>query len=293
MVAFVLPESPRYLITKKNYSKAYSILRKIAKTNRKLDSMISENELRIIFQPNEKLIEPSVEQNKGQINEDNNLLSTEEKITQTETEKESQSLFSYLINPIFNSIKTFILTYIWIALSMIYYGVSLGITSISSDFDPYVMYFLSSIAEIVGYAACHLNDKFSRKKVLIGFLGSASLMCLMVALVPSNPESGNKSLTLNSVLIMVFASIGKAMASAAFNSGYVFTTKQYPTNVRNTLVALVSSIGRIGSLVSPQINLLRTLVWAPLPYYVFSAISFIACLLTMFLPDTSSLNFNL
>lgn len=153
------------------------------------------------------------------------------------------------------------------------------------------MYFLSSVAEIFGYICCHLNDKFSRKKVLIGFLGSASLMCLTVAVIPQNND--NKTISWNSILIIIFASIGKAMASAAFNSGYVFTSKQYPTNVRNTLVSLVSSIGRVGSLISPQINLLRVLVWDALPYLIFSFTSLIACLFTLFLPDTSSLNYNL
>ena len=221
MVAFILPESPRYLIGRKNFTKAYQILKRIAKTNGRLESMLSEHELKLLFQPNDKMSEASVEKNKLQDKEeDNNLLATDSLQSNTE----SQSLYSYLVNPVFNLIKTLLLTYIWVALSMIYYGVSLGITSISSDFDPYLMYFFSSIAEIVGYASCHLNDRFSRKKVLIGFLGSASAMCLVVALIPI--DSNNKSLTVNSVLIMVFASIGKAAASAAFNSGYVFTTKQ-------------------------------------------------------------------
>lgn len=100
------------------------------------------------------------------------------------------------------------------------------------------MYFFSSLAEIVGYVSCHLNDKFSRKKVLIGFLGSGGLMCLVVAVIPKSAING---ITWNSVLIIIFASIGKAMLSAAFNSGYVFTSKLYPTNVRSTLVSLVLS----------------------------------------------------
>jgi hypothetical protein len=159
------------------------------------------------------------------------------------------------------------------------------------------MYFFSSLAEIIGYASCHLNDYFSRKNVLIGFLGSASLMCLIVALIPTNSSIifniFNLNISLNSILIILFASIGKAMASAAFNSGYVFTSKLYPTSVRNTLVSLVSSIGRVGSLISPQINLLRKIVWAPLPYFIFSGSSLLACLFTIFLPDPSSYTYNL
>lgn len=63
---------------------------------------------------------------------------------------------------------------------MVTYSLSLvlkGITSISSTFNPYLMYFFSSLAEVIGYISCYLNDRFSRKKVMIGFLGTASLVC--------------------------------------------------------------------------------------------------------------------
>ena len=96
----------------------------------------------------------------------------------------------------FNLIKTVLLAYIWTATSMIYYGLTLGITLMSSSCDPYLMFFLSSVAEIVGYAMCHLDDRFSRKHVLIGFLGTASLAQLAVALIPLL-NSNHKSLTVN------------------------------------------------------------------------------------------------
>lgn len=152
------------------------------------------------------------------------------------------------------------------------------------------MCFLSSLSETIGYIFCYLNDKYSRKKVLIGFLASASIMCLSVVLIPL-PKSS--SISLNSILIIIFASIGKSMASAAFNSAYMFTSQSYPTSVRNTLVSIVSCSARIGSLISPQINLLRSLVWAPLPYLIFSGASLVACVFTFFLPDTSKLKYQL
>ena len=74
----------------------------------------------------------------------------------------------------------------------------------------------------------------------------------------------------------------------------IFSLKQrYPTNHRNTLVSLVSCVGRIGSLISPQVNILRTIVWQPLPFYVFSGITFVACFFMVFLPDISTLNYDL
>lgn len=146
------------------------------------------------------------------------------------------------------------------------------------------MYFLSSVSETLGYLCCYLNDKFSRKKVLIFFFALSSCFCVGVALVPS------ESNTLNTVLVILFASVGKAMASAAYNSAYMFTIQVYPTHVRNRLVSVVSCSSRIGSLVAPQINLLRSLVWTPLPYIILSATSLVACVCTFFLPDKYSIN---
>lgn len=151
------------------------------------------------------------------------------------------------------------------------------------------MCFLSSTSETIGYICCYLNDRFSRKKVLISFLASASIMCLTVVLIPLGNQSNG--ISWSAILIILFASIGKAMASAAFNSAYVFTSQLYPTSVRNTLVSVVSSSSRIGSLLAPQINMLRSLVWGPLPYLIFSGASLVSCVFTFFLPDTSSLNY--
>ena len=164
---------------------------------------------------------------------------------------------------------------------MIYFNFFLiGITSIG-DLNPYLAYLLSSIAELIGYASCHLNDKFNRKLMLIIFFGLTGVLCFSVTLIPIS----------QTILVIVGASIGKAMAAAAFNSCYVYTSQLFPTNVRTTFLMFVSSIGRIGSMISPQINLLQTLVWKPLPYIIFSSSSFVACLLVFILPDPSKLNY--
>ena len=147
--------------------------------------------------------------------------------------------------------------------------------------DPYLVYLISAIAELVGYMCCHLNDKFNRKKMLIVFFALTGLSCLIVVFVPNN----------QSILLIAFASVGKAMAAALYNSSYVYTNQMFPTNVRNTFVLLVSSLGRVGSIVSPQINLLQTLVWKQLPYIIFSSSTLIACIFVFVLPDPSKLNY--
>jgi MFS family permease len=156
-----------------------------------------------------------------------------------------------------------------------------GITNIS-NLDPYVSYSLSSLAEIFGYSLCFLNDKFGRKRMLIIFLTTSSLVCLVVALIPVNASS-------TAWLVLLFASLGKACASAAFNSCYVYSSYFFPTRIQNTMVLLVCSMGRLGSVVSPQINLLGQVVWSQLPYFIFSGGSFIGNIFIFLLPHPESI----
>lgn len=111
-------------------------------------------------------------------------------------------------------------------------------------------------------------------------------MCLLVALIPQG-VTDSSNLKWNDLLIIVFATIGKAMTSAAFNSVYIYTSFMFPVKVRNTLLLFVSSVGRIGSIISPEINLLGDIIWKPLSYIIFSASAFIGCLFVASLPDPS------
>jgi MFS family permease len=111
------------------------------------------------------------------------------------------------------------------------YLFKIGITGLDDQVNSYLMYLLSCLAEAIGYLSCHLNDKFGRKKMLMFFLVSASVVCLIVAMLPYSSASEPSSLNLIGILKISFASIGKAMASAAFNSAYVYNSLLYPTSV--------------------------------------------------------------
>jgi hypothetical protein len=87
------------------------------------------------------------------------------------------------------------------------------------------------------------------------------------------------------ILLVIFISIGKAMSSAAYNCAFIYTVHMFPTNFRNTMMLTVSSIGRLGAILSPQINLLGLLVWKQLPFVLFSLASFISAFLIFLLPD--------
>jgi hypothetical protein len=201
-----------------------------------------------------------------------------------------------LFHPRKTCFKTLILVYIWAALMLLYYGISLGVTSVDLV-NPYLMYFLSCIAELVGYLFCYLNDILGRKKTLIGFFFTTTIMYALIAFLSeyddetqiSSSSSSSATVYLFSskvILLMFFALVGKCAVSGAYNISYIYTSELYPTSTRNTAVLFLNCLGSISSLIAPQINLLKTLVWRPAPYIIYSICALLGCVGVWKLPET-------
>lgn len=144
------------------------------------------------------------------------------------------------------------------------------------------MYFMSGIAEFIGYTSCLLNDKYGRKKMFIIFLAIAGVVCFLVSMVPVSKDESIFSLY--SILLISLVTVGKASTSAAYNSTFIYTSLFYPTSIRSTLLLFISGLSRAGSLISPQINLLGYF-FKPLPYFVFGFSSILACVSVSILPN--------
>lgn len=265
-IAFFLPESPRILVVNKKYAEAAKVLNKMNKYNGN-QGEITEETLLTELGINKKEMECLKENHHTEV-----------------TVKTGNSAWYFLSHPYRNLVKFLLMAYVWVAVSLVYFGVSLGITSISSNLNPYVMYLLSSLAEMVGYTGGILGSKYSRNKILKVCLTLAGICCIVVAFIP---VTSNSITSWNSILIMLCVFIGKAMSATAFNLIYIYTNQLYPTFVRNTIVSYTASAGRFGSIISPLINLLGTTVWKPLPYLIFSSASFIAAGCLFFIPDAS------
>jgi MFS family permease len=191
-----------------------------------------------------------------------------------------------LFVPKSNFIKTSLCFYIWAALMLLYYGISLGVTSVGLT-NPYLMYFLSSIAELIGYIFCYVNDLFGRKKTISGFFLVTTLVYFLLALFSTSTNGPNESY--KTYFLMLLALIGKCSVSGSYNIAYIFTSELYSVTTRNTAVLFLTCVGGASSLVSPQINTLNRLVWAPLPYIIYSICSMLACLCVWFLPETKKI----
>lgn len=145
------------------------------------------------------------------------------------------------------------------------------------------MFLLSCLFEFTGYLLGLIGSKYPRRYVLTFYLGLTALVSIPVAMI--SPVNDANGISLNNIFIIIFASLGKMFTSTSVYLNYYYTSTIFPTSVRNSLVSFVSSTGKIGSFLAPQVNLLRYTVWTQLPYYIFSITTGTAFLLTNILPN--------
>ncbi len=148
----VIPESPRYLISSKYYEECYNVLVKMARMNEKSHKMFSKESFFKQIESNkdgtianhqrelEKRYQETLQSTN--FNEIQSLLNIKVKSSGNQEsdiellEKNSGSIIFFLFNPIKNLFMTLAMSYIWIALSMIYFGVSLGKYKLDQTFTP-------------------------------------------------------------------------------------------------------------------------------------------------------------
>lgn len=108
VIWFFVPESPRYLISMKYYDKALELFRKMARFNGQSAKDLPENSSVL-----QKIME-SEKLNEQKFNKENQLHLLED-----------QSKMKYLLKKE-NLIKTILFVYLWLAINLIYLGISLG-----------------------------------------------------------------------------------------------------------------------------------------------------------------------
>ncbi|XP_073967566.1 solute carrier family 22 member 1-like [Choristoneura fumiferana] len=171
--------------------------------------------------------------------------------------------------------RFFVCSVWWIASTFVNHG--LTINSVALQGNKYINYALTSIIDVPGHVIVTLILlKFKRKVPLVITFVACAVLCVCQPYV-----SGD----LPWLSITVYMA-GKLMSSFFFTITYIFTSELFPTYTRNSMHALCSSVGRIGSILAPQTPLLLA-YWSGLPATVFGLVSLTAGLLTLLVPDTA------
>ncbi|XP_075979723.1 organic cation transporter protein-like [Anticarsia gemmatalis] len=247
---WMLPESFRWLFSKGRYEEGVKVLKKSERIN-KVDVPKDHYE--------------QVEKQATKQRDDRKC----------ENLERNQSTFNQLLKSSMIWKRLFICSFLWISSTLVYYGLSINAIELSGN--SYLNYIVIIVIEAPANV-CKLIclDKFGRKKVIAVAYFMTALILTSYAFVPA----GNWS--------MILYLGGKFFITLAYNSLYVFAAEVFPTNYRTSLLAMCSTIGRIGSTVAPLTPLL-TRYYQYLPTMIFGGMAALSGFLVLILPETNNM----
>ncbi|GLG96485.1 Organic cation transporter protein [Gryllus bimaculatus] len=147
--------------------------------------------------------------------------------------------------------KSLVVFFIWFVNSCTYYGLSWNTSSLGGN--DFINFCLSGFVEFPAY---------------------------VILLFTLNRWGHVFWLTITLVMT------GKMAITASFATIYVFSAELFPTVIRNVGIGASSTCARVGGMSAPYINLLIN-TWQPLPAIIFGAITVLAGLLALLLPETA------
>ncbi|CAH1251989.1 SLC22A5 [Branchiostoma lanceolatum] len=213
---WLIPESPRWLISRNRHEEAAAILLDAAKVAK-------------VTIPDEVF------------HDEISLTQTEERVKTNEKLYTFIDLFrtpnlrKWTINIFFN----------WIVNTFVYYGISLNTAALSGNL--YLNFAISGFIEIPAYLiSIVILDKFGRRWPLCLMLLFGGVACIVAFFIPKH--LGWMTTTL--------AMTGKFMITATFSIIYIFSAEIFPTVVRQIGIGMSSMSARVGGMVAPFVNLL-------------------------------------
>jgi len=211
---FLLPESPRYLISQGKVSQVTKVLEKAAKRNG-----VS--------------LSPEVMAAK--------------KDFEGEAKKEEEELEVYGLTDMFrgSQLKITIAFFItWPVITLLYYGLTLSADNIEISPNLYISYVAVAAIEVPAYIALPLIiDVWGRKPLFVCCQLFPGIFCIIAAF-----------LTPGTAIYAILALSAKLGAAMAFNVTFMFTAQLYPTSIRNSAVGMCSTVARLGGLMAPWIG---------------------------------------
>ena len=264
-----MPESPAYLMTRRKLDEVKKIFVDLARKNKvDVDGQEIQNLLEKIEQ------QQNAEQN------------------QKDHEDQSKNATFIDLFKTKNLTKISLKTgYIWLATSMIYYGVMLNAGTLPVSI--YISMMIFGLVDFLSHVLMPIlleSKLFGRKYTIFLGLSVTGVCCLISAIAvvfkpcENKVESGEASNLINIVTI-VFSYLGRFFISGTFGVVYQFSGELYPTPVRSNGVSLGSFCSKLGTTFTPAILALR-IAGEWLPGAIFAGLGLFGAVVVLTLPET-------
>lgn len=249
---WIIPESPRWLLSKNRINDAEVIVQKMAKINCK---PIPPNFLKQLMEESQKL-------------------STNKHPTVTQKSATPMDILRF---PNIRR-KFFILAFDWVANAVVYNGLAYNTTNLGVS--DYLAFFIGGAVEIPSYVVTwYAMDRWGRRSTLCFTMLLGGIACVSCVFVPTEAVWATVCL----------AMIGKFGIAASFAVFYVFVGELLPTVLRSQAMGIASFIAGIGLLAFPSIVSLAQYSRV-LPLIIMGALSVLGAIASIFLPETLNIH---
>uniref|UniRef100_UPI0037E7E50A solute carrier family 22 member 7-like n=1 Tax=Semicossyphus pulcher TaxID=241346 RepID=UPI0037E7E50A len=166
---------------------------------------------------------------------------------------------------------------VWFGAALTYYGISLNVSGFG--LNMYLTHFIYAAIEVPAklIVYCFLNA-IGRRKCQAGTLLLTGTCIAINIFLPKGLWH----------VRAVIAILGKGLSEASFTVIFLYTTELYPTVVRQSGLAYVSFISRLGVSAAPLILLLED-VWTLLPQIIICSVAITSGLVSLLLPETRNM----
>lgn len=256
---FYLPESARWLIANKNYTKARNELRRAARINGKLTDDIDLK----IEQFNRQVLREEID--------------TKDPGKRMGIWRSILAIFTN-IHLLKDTMSVFVLLF---AAEVVYFSLTLNVADLGGSL--YINYVISGLSELVSIAFCGIILAYlSRRTCLSLLLLASTVSYLLMALVNVYEES------LSMPLILTVNAFGKLTAIGNLMVIILVSQEVFPTVIRQFGTSLCITVGKAGSAVAPFTHELGQVIGQSYCFAMFSLICLLCALIPFGLSETGN-----